>query len=719
MKCLPFALMLVATVALAACNRNPAPEVNLVPTRTLAPRTTEAPVSTSAATQQKTPVPGTVPRVITGLTAANAKDLKQVFTLNEPPVQHIYTVASDRLTIYNTGDFEVIDPTSLEAKTRTDVLLRKDTAQGYWFAASPNGKVGAIMQSDGSVDIYNLDTSKIVKSFSVDTPSFDVASDIALNDDGTQLVAVSQGSVHLINIADGKPTGDVQMLPATTTAIQFSEDASRIAAVQATGEVVIVNALSGKSPITLTQVFTDGQIAKMAFSPNGEKFGASNNTSLVVWDLSGDEGRVQEQFSDLTSAVDPVFDRTGKYMAAFAGPSVFLYDLDKKEGQNEFRLTGSVPVSSVKFDPKGETLFVAGSGELASFRVSDGEPLQASSRPPLTRAAFAPDGRTLATWSTVFMSPHVAVISANDGEIVGRLTHKLPLRWATYSPSGKYVATLTLGSTLHVWNASNGDAVIDMSAPPTDTLRALLCFTSDEHGLAYLENEKVLVQPLSKTGVPQSFLLPSKPTALTTCANDKRLIAAASEDAIQILDIQGKRVATIKDGVALANGGALYFSQDSTRLAALSKTQLTVWDVTTQKQLQSIRLQRDPLLGTFNPAGDKFALNFGDDVDVVDVATGKAVSLDIPKGSTVNALFPQDPTIIVTAIQVPSKDTASKPIAQRRFVSGELSVWDAVSGKLIRTIATDDPILTADISDDGSKIVASSIKNALTVWSLP
>ncbi len=446
------------------------------------------------------------------------------------------------------------------------------------------------------------------------------------------------------------------------------------------------------------------------------KFGASNANALRVWDLSNNEARVQQEFNDLNGAVDPVFDRSGKYLAILAGPAAYLYDLDKQEGQHEFRLTGGVPVWSANFDPKSETLFISGSGELASFRVSDGEPLQASTRPPLTRVAFAPDGRTLATWSATFASPNAAVMNASSGDIAARLTHRSPLRWLTYSPSGKYIATITMASTLHLWDMSSGEADINVSAPTTDTLRALLCFNTNESALAYLEDQKVVLQPVRRGDSTTSFMLPFQPVALTTCANEKRYIAAASESSIEVLDLKGKTVSKIDEAVNFDKAGALYFNQDGSRLAALSHTQLVVWDVATQKELQNIQLQREPVLGLFSPAGDRFALNFGDDVDVIDVNTGKAVSLDLPRGSTVTALFPQDPGVIVTAIQIASADTAGQRVELRNFVSGELSVWDATTGKLIRTIETDDPILTAEISDDGSQISTSTATNALTVW---
>jgi WD40 repeat protein len=715
----------VAAALLAACNRNAEPEVRLEPTRTVAPRATEAPeaastlsVGGSSSTANATAAPASAPKPITGLTADNAAQLGPIFTLNEPPPQHIYSVADDRLTLYNARNFESVDPRSLDSTTRTDVQLRDPAGQGYWYAASPNGKVGAIMQLDGTLDIYDLETGKVAQTLKVPEPSFEVASDIALNDDGSEIVVIAQGELRRITIADGKIVGEGQTLPDATSTLRFSEDASRVVAVQATGELVIVNALTGATPITITEVFSTGSVVNLSLSPNGRKLGVASANELVVWDVGEDAATRQQEFSDLNSAVDTVFDRTGKYMAIIAGPSVYLYDLEKQEGLNEFRLTGSVPIWTANFDPKSETLFIAGSGELASFRVSDGEPLQATARPPLTRGAFSPDGRTLATWSTTFASPNVAVVDTTSGAISNRLIHRAPLRWVSYSSSGKYIATLTLANSVHIWNARTGDETIRVSAPNTDTLRALLCFNTDETSVAYLEDQQVILQSTDRENNATSFDLPFQPVALTTCANDKRYIAAASNTVIEVLNLKGDRVARITENVDFNDTGALYFNQTGTRLAALSLTQLVVWDVATQKELQRIRLQREPMMGSFNPDGSKFALNFGDDVDVIDVTTGKAVSLDIPKGSTVNVLFPQDPNVIATAIQLPSDATAAEPIEQRNFVSGELTVWDANTGKVIHAIEVEAPILTAEISDDGKTIATSTRLNSLTVWGL-
>ncbi len=259
-----------AVMVLTACNRTPAPEVNLVPTRTLAPRATAvaAPAVTQAPESQAATPPS---RKITGLTTKNASDLAPVFSLNEPPPQHIYSVADDRLTIYNTRSFQTVNRESLETTQNTQVQLRDAAGRGFWYAASPNGKVGAIMQLDGTVDIYDLDTGKISQTLSVPEPSFDVSSDIALNDDGSELVAVVQGEVRRVRLSDGEIVGAAQKLPLTSTAIRFSENAARIAAIQATGEIVIVNVKSGAPAITLTEVFTGATVVRFNFSPNGDK----------------------------------------------------------------------------------------------------------------------------------------------------------------------------------------------------------------------------------------------------------------------------------------------------------------------------------------------------------------------------------------------------------------------------------------------------------------
>ncbi len=395
-----------------------------------------------------------------------------------------------------------------------------------------------------------------------------------------------------------------------------------------------------------------------------------------------------------------------------------LYDLQNDEPRAQFRLAGNLPVWSANFDPAGERLFLAGSGELASFDILASRPLQSATRPPLTRGVFSTDGRTLFTWSTIYQSNHVAVFDARSWDVRGRLLHETPVAWVVPDRANTYVATLTFDRGIHVWRVRDGRLLASIAAPITDTARMMLCFAPNGRSLVYLDDRRVVSHDVASDREERAFDLPFEPRFISECANDEGVFAVAGEQDVRVLDLAGRVVADIGNVRGLEETGALYLSSDGGKLAVLTPTQLTIWDVRTERELQSVRLQRDPLMGTFSTRGDRFALNFGDDVDVLDVASGKLVSLDLPKGSSVAAFFPRDSRLIVTIAMIPTPETAAQPIGRRVFTAGELSLWNAQTGELVRRIETKDPLHAGSISDDGTSIVASTRANAMTVWSV-
>jgi len=705
----------IVALTLAACNQPASPlEPQLVPTRTRAPRATATTQSPSARPTEARPAAPASP--LTGLTLENAGQLVRIFRVDEPPPRHIYSVADDRMVVFTSRSFEVIAVDSLDLQTRTPVQLGDDDVSVFWYAASLDGKVGAIMQLNGTVDIYDLETSEIVKTLTVPRPSVEVASDIALNADGSELVAISQGQLRRIRLADASTVGQRQTLPQTTQAIRFSEDASRVAAVQLTGEVVIVNAITGAPPMTLTMPFTGTIIEHFSFNPTGDKFAASGEGNLAIWDLSGEAPRLQKSFAELGATAEPTFDRAGRFMAVIINPAVLLYDLQDDEPRAQFRLAGNLPVWSVNFDPRGERLFLAGSGELASFDIFARRALESATRPPITRAAFSADGDALFTWSAVYPSNDVAIFDPQTWEVRGRLVHDAAVSWVAPDSAGRYVATLTLDRGIYVWRARDGELISRIAAPITDTARAMLCFAPDSRRLAYLDGARVVLHDLASDRAASTFALPFEPRLISGCDNDAGIFAVAGEQDIRILDLAGRIVAIIGEPGDFEEVSALYLSDDGARLAVLTPRQLAIWDVKAEKALQVVRLQRDPLGGAFSARGDRFALNFGDEVDVLDVASGKLASLDLPKGSIAMAFFPPDSRLIITVAMVPTREMAERPLSQRAFASGELSIWNAQTGERVQHIEADEPLYSGSVSSDGELIVASTRANSMIVW---
>lgn len=705
------ATLVLAVLLMAACSRNATPEPRLEPTRTLAPQPTAAPAT---AIPVNTPSPA--PQALTGLTLENVDRLKPAFTLRLPLPRTLLSISEDRIALFGSREFTIADPRTLQIQSRTPITLSDETSTQFWYAISADGTTGAIMQLDGAIDVYDLATSQIITGLLVPAPSGDIISDIALNADAGEAIVISRGELRRIDIKQGGLIGDGQSLPPASAFVRFSEDGSRVAAVQPDGTIVVVNALSDAPAITLTNELS-GAIATLNFSPDGQKLGIATDGELIVWDLSSNPPKVQRAFKDLQAVVEPVFDRNGKYMAAIAGPGAYMFDLETDQGLGEFRLPGNVPVWSAGYDPQSEKFFLIGSGQLASFKLPSGDPIDASAQIPLTRASFSPDGRTLATWSTTFLSGDAAVLSMTDGAPASRLPHDAPIRWMIYSPSGRYVASLTLANTVQLWNAATAESLAEVTVPTSDTVRALLCFATDESRVFFLDGNSVKAEPVAQNVPVGKVDLPFKPVALSTCSNDKRLLAVADADTVEVMQLDGKRVARVELPADLGEIGALYLSRNGEKLGVIGKALALVYDTGSGRELHKVRLDREPLAGAFSDDGSRLALNYGDGVDVIDTASGKSISLALPKGSLVTVIFPRDARVLVTAAQIASPDTASKPLAQRRFVSGELSVWDVQSaGKLLRKIQLKDPIFTASMSEDGAHLATNYADNGMTVW---
>jgi len=104
---------------------------------------------------------------VPGLTPQNVAQLKRVFQIQDPLPQHIYTAGEDRLVLFGLRSFELVDAGTLELVTRTSIQAPGSEMGIFWYAASADGRLGAIMRLDGKVDIYDLEDSRLIQSLSV------------------------------------------------------------------------------------------------------------------------------------------------------------------------------------------------------------------------------------------------------------------------------------------------------------------------------------------------------------------------------------------------------------------------------------------------------------------------------------------------------------------------------------------------------------------------
>ncbi len=715
--------VIVFALALSACGRGEATPVGLEPTRTPSastrvPRPTKGPANTPA------PKPTARPLAKNAITQDNAADLKVQATRDEAAVTQIYSVAGNRVLGVSSRSFEVMDADTLETKTKTLFSISAPD-KSFWYTGSPDATAGATMEGDGTVTIYDLGSGQAGKTVKLPAPKDAPKTDIALNANGSELI-YANGSVQRYSVETGKPIGKALDLPEDTLRIIFSEDGAKIAAVRPNGEIVILDTRTRKPKDAVTLKPGFKVIDRFYFSPDGAWFGASDGTAVVlVWNLDARQPSAAAQTLLVEGPAFPVFDAQAKRVALLNNGIVTTYALSSGTREQEFRLSGDVAPSSAHFSADGEMLFVTSDSATESFTVASGDRLQTTARLAMTRLAFAKDGKRILTWGTLTQSPELGIVDAATGEVAARLKHDSPVRFVLQGEVGKFVAVVTQDNTTHVWSLEDQNEVLTLASPASAQRSGALCLTPKEDGVVMIADDEVVIEPIpliAKAIKKSKFALPKDVSNFAGCSNSVGQFVAVTADEIQVLDLTGAtqaKMALPKDE-NLQQAALYQLSNDGKTVAAVTRDALYIWDVAGESLSHKVTLEAPPIFG-FDFAADnqRIDLNYGDAVDLVDVASGKRVSLNLPTKPTarwVNVLQTADADTVATVAMVSDTDTAAQTVAERTYRTGELTVWSAKTGEVIHTVETNDPLYTAAINEAGTVIVTGGRNNVLNVW---
>ena len=271
-------------VVLAACsggnsNNNSGP-TGLEPTRTSSPNT-PAPRATRAPTATPAPQPTAKPLLPNAITIDSADALTTTATREERAPTQLYSVGAGGLLGISSRSFELLDAQTLQSKMTTPYAVSSDgTDSMFWYTASPDANIGATMDAQGKVTFYDLNSGKLSKTLPLEKPENTAQADIALSADGRELV-YANGTVQRYSAETGEALGAPQTMPQATVRILFAEDASKLAAVQPDGNIVILDtrAVSPAAPVTLTPGFTTTN--QFLFSPEGSWFGVADGQSKI------------------------------------------------------------------------------------------------------------------------------------------------------------------------------------------------------------------------------------------------------------------------------------------------------------------------------------------------------------------------------------------------------------------------------------------------------
>lgn len=698
---------IAAALLLAACSSRNTAQTQLEPTRTLPPQPTAA-----AVTATPPPASDSAPttRPLTGLTRDNVAALEKLYTRSEALPRNIYTVVDDRVGLFSNNLFEVFDVDTLQSIKQTPVEV-KDPDSTYWYALSADARFGAIMDASGNVDIYDLDLGKRAKTLKIDKINTTSPADIALNADGSDAVIVANGGVERINVASGDPVGRTRPIAEDALFVVFVRDGSRVAVVRGDGVIDIVETRTGKT-ITLDDAIQE--LALLSFSPDGRRFSTANQNKVWVWDAV--TGKEVWSFGELSAPVSVAFPPSGDVIVIYGDDGgAVMYDIAKREPGQEIALSSGGAIRSVQFSVDGKTLYAEGAGLLERFDAADGSRLATLRRFAATQLQFTPDNRLL-TWSDRYENGELAALSASDGKTTVSMLHSQPIRRALLSRTGKYVASSTADRAVSVWRMQDGSKVLNIGEGTAP--RGILCLSPDESTLAYFENGTVIVREIEGRNTRKRFKAPFEELlGLTYCDNAKGYVAFQNEKTIEVMTLDGRTVSSIDMGAAITDSAQLEMSVDGRYIAGLVNSKVLVWDVASGKEAASLTLEDSRAQFQFSTNSDMLVISSGDRTELLNVKTGKPVVLDVPSNHLIALSFPPDGRIIVTTSRILDPDrpfVGSEP----NFTRGEITVWDAATGRALRQIELDDPVYSSALSPDGTRLATTGYDGSVTVWGI-
>jgi WD40 repeat protein len=373
----------------------------------------------------------------------------------------------------------------------------------------------------------------------------------------------------------------------------------------------------------------------------------------------------------------------------------------------QFRLRGHRDkVTAVAFSPSNR-LIASGSGDrtVKLWDAATGKELRTleGHQGRVTGVAFSPDGKRLATSSA---DRTVRVWDTATGkELLSFLGHCGPVTCLAFSPDGRHIASGSEDTIVYIWEADSGRTTQEFTAHH-QPIRAV-AFSPDSRKVASIgegqrgdlivwdiTSKQIIIEEIGGTWTSAAFdpkgrhLATGEAGTVVIVANKRTF----RKPAIQIWDLgTRRRIQSLEGHESIITQVA--FRRDGKHLVSSGVDQtVRVWEVATGKEVVTLHEEDATLSVAFSPDG----------LHVVSGSEDHTVKLWSPWDNPVQTL----PTSVKRVNNVEFSPDG-------RHIAGGDTVWDAASGKVVRTLERGQGNDRVSWSPDGKRIAIGS-----WVWDL-
>ena len=388
-----------------------------------------------------------------------------------------------------------------------------------------------------------------------------------------------------------------------------------------------------------------GNAIELEYLPDGSQLAVA--TTIGVWFY--DTATLRESsFIPVRSGqvAGMAFSPDGRALAAGNGRGIHLWAVDS--GEKLGRFPGSHNVKSITYNPAGNAIASGHSdGTVAVWDAGTGEQLHkfAGHTSWVNSVAFSPDGKTLASGC---MDHMIRLWNVNTGRRLRVLGgHTKDISSLAFNRDGITLASGSWDRTVRLWNAKTGEHLRTLRGHEADVYS--ITFSPDGNTLASSGGYwNIILWDVHTGEVRQKFTWEWGGIISVRFSPDGRTLAAAySGSSVRLWDVHTGTVVGVLSGHR-RDVRSLALSPNGRMVAASTRREAQLWNTETGELLHTLtKLGREAGSMVFSPDGSVVACGSSTGTRLWDVETGELQLRTWGHGAT-SIVFSPDGRIFAT-----------------------------------------------------------------------